>query len=197
MKLLKRVGKDPPSTLAILSGSFHPVTNAHMALAHAALSHAEEVMLVMPSTFPHKVYEEVTLDRRLEILQAAASLEDRFSVGVTDGGLFLEIATEARTLWPKLEQIWFPCGKDAAERILNWDYGTPNGADEMLKHFGLLVADRQGSLETPAPNVRRLELSADYNEISATEVRRRIKNQTPWEDLVPATALELIREIYR
>jgi len=196
MKLVHRTRKDSPETLAILSGSFHPITQAHLALAEAALQHVEEVLFVMPQRFPHKEYGDVPLEKRLSIVKAAVAGEARFSVAVSEGGLFLEMAREARELWRNVGQIWFPCGKDAAERILTWDYGRVGAVEEMLCEFGLLVADRRGSLEITASNVVRLELPRGYDEVSATEVRERIKKKARWEELVPATALDLIRECY-
>ena len=45
-----------PNRLGILPGTFNPVTVAHLALAHAALRHVDEVVFVLPRVFPHKNY---------------------------------------------------------------------------------------------------------------------------------------------
>jgi nicotinic acid mononucleotide adenylyltransferase len=69
----------------------------------------------------------------------------------------------------------------------------------MLGEFGLLVADRGGRYEPPpdlAERIRRLPLPGDYSEISATEVRNRIRAGRPWEHLVPEPIVELVRTIY-
>ncbi len=44
------------------------------------------------------------------------------------------------------------CGRDAAERTLNWDYADPNAVSAMLRQFDLLVAARDGRLDA-LPNV--------------------------------------------
>lgn len=55
----------------------------------------DEVILVMPRRFPHKEYEQVSLDERVELVRRAAAGEPNLSVSITEGGLFLEIAREA------------------------------------------------------------------------------------------------------
>src|SRR5687768_3337660 len=112
-------------TLAIFPGSFHPPTCAHLALAEAALKAADEVVWVLPRQFPHKEYRGVTLEQRAELLAALAGSEARFSAAITDGGLFIDIARECRAAYGADVDIWVVCGRDAAERIVNWDYGQP------------------------------------------------------------------------
>ena len=67
---------------------------------------------------------------------------------MAEGGLFVEIAREARVHYPGAE-IYLVCGRDAAERILTWDYGDPEFAEKMLHEFGLLVAPRSGEYVPP------------------------------------------------
>lgn len=92
------------------------------------------------------------------------------------------------------------CGRDAAERILHWDYGEPGAIERMLEEFRLLVAARRGECSLPptlAPAIGRLELSGEFDHVSATEVRRRIAAGEPWEHLVPATVHDQVRRLYR
>ncbi len=191
------VAPPPARRLAVLSGSFHPVTRAHMALAGSALCAADAVLLVMPRRFPHKSYEGATLGDRIGMLRMAAAGEPRFGVAITEGGLFREIAREVGVLGA--EEILFVCGRDAAERIVAWDYGDSPPIGEQLLEFGLLVADRLGSYEPPpdlAHRIRRLPLAAGYEDVSATEVRRRIAEGEDWEGLVPVAVAARVREIY-
>lgn len=198
MEFLRRAAIKP-SKLGILPGAFHPPTRAHVALAQAALAEVDEVLFVLPRAFPHKQYEAVGLSERARLVLAAAAGEPRFSVAISEGGLFIEIARECREAYGAGVDLWFVCGRDAAERIVNWDYGRPGAIEEMLEEFGLLVADRGGHYEPPphlARRIRRLSLPADYSEISATEVRNRIAARQPWEQLVPEPIVELVRRIY-
>lgn len=189
-----------PSKLGVLPGAFHPPTRAHLGLARAALSMVDEVVFVLPRAFPHKQYEGVGLAERLRLVEAATADEPRFSVAVSEGGLFIEIARECRQAYGPEPELWFLCGRDAAERFLHWDYGRPDAVEVMLREFGLLVADRGGRFEPPpvlASRIRRLPLPADYSEISATEVRNRVRAGRPWEHLVPESIAEQVRRIYK
>ena len=59
------------------------------------------------------------------MLHAALADEPAFSIAAADGGLFVEIAAECRVAYGEDAQLTFLCGRDAADRILNWDYGDP------------------------------------------------------------------------
>jgi nicotinate (nicotinamide) nucleotide adenylyltransferase len=199
MEFIRRAA-GTPSRLGVLPGSFHPPTRAHLALARAALGLVDEVVFVLPRAFPHKRYEGVGLAERLRLVETATAGEPRFSVAVSDGGLFLEIARECRAAYGPAVELWFVCGRDAAERILNWDYGRPGVVQEMLEEFGLLVADRHGRYTPPpelAGRIRHLPLPDDHSDVSATEVRNRIRAGRPWEHLVPEPIVELVRRFYR
>ena len=69
----------------------------------------------------------------------------------------------------------------------------------MLDHFELLVAARHGEYEPPAEirdRVHALEVPREIGVISATEVRDRLRRGAPWEHLVPAEIVPLVRRIY-
>ena len=89
-----------PRRLAILAGSFNPPTRAHLALAEAALTFADEVLFVLPKIFPHKEYVGASLDQRMRMLQTATAAHRNWSIGIADQGLFIEIANEAKPHFP-------------------------------------------------------------------------------------------------
>ncbi len=164
------------------------MTVAHLALARAALSRLDEVVFVLPQAFPHKPYHGASFAARLEMLQAPIAEEPAFSIAAANGGLFVEIAAECRESYGPDTQLTFLCGRDAAERILNWDYGDPEAVSKMLRQFDLLVAARSGELEA-VPNTRHcvemLALDGAFDHVSSTEVRERIAQALPWEHLAP------------
>jgi nicotinate-nucleotide adenylyltransferase len=197
MDFLLKAGRKP-ARVGILAGSFNPVTRAHMALARSALAVVDEVALVMPRRFPHKDYDGVPLAERIELVRRAASVEEGLSVAITDGGLFLEIAREARPVYPGAE-LWFLCGRDAAERIVGWNYRGTAPIEQQLAEYGLLVADRQGSYQAPEhlrERVCRLPLEPVWDDVSATEVRRRIAAGEPWQHLVPESVVGEVARLY-
>src|SRR4030088_1321216 len=115
------------------------------------------------------------------------------SIAVTDRGLFIDIAREARVHYGKDVKVLFACGADAADRIVNWDYGRPGAVKEILEEFELLVAPR-GGMYQPPPELRDrihpLHIRADYEDISSTQVRERIRSGEPREHLVPGEIVE-------
>ena len=188
-----------PARLGILPAAFNPPTRAHLALSQSALATVDEVLFVLPRGFPHKSYEDATFDQRVQMLMAATASEPRYSIAASDRGLFIEIAAECREAYRKNAQFLFICGRDAAERIIAWDYGEPDAFRQMLDHFELLVAARHGEYEPP-PEIRDrvhpLDVPGEIGPISATEVRALLRRRAPWEHLVPNEIVPLVREIY-
>jgi nicotinate-nucleotide adenylyltransferase len=182
---MKRVG--------VLAGAFNPVTRAHVALAEAAGKIVDEVVCVVPRVYPHKHLHGAGLEERIEMLKLVGGL---YRVQVAEGGLFIDIARELRQ--PDTE-IYFICGRDAAERVIDWDYGEAGAIEKMLTEFSIIVAERGGTYEAPEHlrhRVHRLELDEDFSDVSSAEVRRRIAAGEPWEHLVPSPITDRVRRIY-
>src|ERR1035441_5499794 len=198
MQFLRRC-VDKPYRLGVLPGTFNPVTVAHLALAEAALAIVDEVVFVLPRHFPHKTYSGAGFDQRAELLQLALAAEPRFSAAASHGGLFVEIAWECREAYGGDVRLIFLCGRDAAERIANWDYGRTGAFSEMLTKFDFLVAARGGEYcppESLSASFARLELNGAFDHVSASEVRTRIGKGESWEHLVPAAVRRRVGEIY-
>jgi nicotinate (nicotinamide) nucleotide adenylyltransferase len=188
-----------PRTLGVLPAGFNPPTRAHLALAEAALGVVDEVLFVLPREFPHKSYEDTTFTERMEMLLAATGGEPRYSVASSEGGLFLEIAAECREAHGENTALAFICGRDAAERIINWDYGRPDAVQHMLQEFEMLVAPRAGDFQPPGElqaRIQPLAVDGGISAISATEVRERVRQGRPWEAMVPAEIVSMVRKIY-
>jgi nicotinamide-nucleotide adenylyltransferase len=189
-----------PRSLGIFPAAFNPPTRAHLALALAALTTVDEVLFVLPRQFPHKPYDGATFGQRLEMLLAATAKDPRYSIAASERGLFVDIAVECHEAYGDEVRLLFICGRDAAERIVGWDYGEPGAFERMMDRFELLVAARQGTYEPPAAirdRVHLLEVAEDISFISATEVRERLDRGDPWEHLVPSKIVPMIRQIYR
>jgi len=198
MELIRKADVSP-QRLGVFPGTFHPPTKAHLALAEAALGEVDEVLFVLPRRLPHKDYGKPGFDERLLMLLEATREHPRFSVGVSEGGLFIEIARESRRQYDPATELLFLCGRDTAERIVNWDYGKPNAFLSMLEEFTLLVADRGGRYEPPESmrhRVRRLAVKEDWSEYSATEVREKVRQGEEWARMVPEAIVEMVRRNY-
>jgi len=190
-----------PKQLAVLPGTFNPVTVAHLQLVSAALPIVDEVVFVLPRNLPHKEYTGASFEQRIDMLTTALADEPHFSLSTSDGGgLFIDIARDCRSVYGSDVRLRFLCGRDAAERIVNWDYGRPDAFAETLREFELLVAARNGEILTPEEfrhGIQALPLTGDYDRVSATEVRERIRRGVAWEHLVPDSIWEMARGIYR
>jgi nicotinate-nucleotide adenylyltransferase len=184
--------------IGILAGSFNPVTVAHVELAHAASSCVDLLLCIVPGVLPHKEYYGATLEQRVEMLDGAG-LAVPHAIASTDQGLFIDIARECRMHYGLDTRLSFICGRDAAERILHWDYRRAGVVEEMLREFELLVAPRGGHFSPPrefSHRIHALKIGSGHEEVSSTEVRERIARGDDWEHLVPQRIRERVREIY-
>ena len=140
-----------PQTLALFSGAFNPPTVAHVELARLALGSVDEVLFILPRVFPHKTWEGAGFDLRLRWLEAALGDQECCSIAATEQGLFLEIARAARSVYGADVRLSVLVGRDAAQRIVHWDYGPLPPFDRQLEEFDLLVASRGGDYLAPEP----------------------------------------------
>jgi nicotinate (nicotinamide) nucleotide adenylyltransferase len=187
-----------PHKVGILAGSFNPPTIAHVELAVAASACVDLIVYAVPRVFPHKEYSGATLDQRVEMLETAG-LATPHAIASTEQGLFIDIAREFRDHYGAGVKLSFICGRDAAERILHWDYGRAGVVGEMLGQFELLVAPRGGHCSPPEEfrhRIHALNIREGHEEVSSTEVRERIARGERWEHLVPEKIRERVREIY-
>jgi len=188
-----------PRKLGVFPGTFNPPTLAHLALAEAAGPFIDELVFVVPKSLPHKSFDGASFEQRIEMLRDIVGDNPRTSIAATEGGLFVEIARECKESYPGAPALLFLCGRDAAERIIEWDYGHPGAVPHMLDELELLVASRGGSYEPPpaiAERVHALPLSEEYGDISATEVRERIRKGLSWEHLIPRAIAAQVKAIY-
>jgi nicotinate-nucleotide adenylyltransferase len=193
-----RRSRSKPHKIGILAGSFNPPTIAHLELANAAGFQVDEVLCVVPRALPHKDYFGATVEQRVEML-LQAGLAVPHSIASSDRGLFIDIARECRTDYDSNARLYLICGRDAAERILTWDYGRPGVVEEMLNEFELLVAPRGGGFQAPAEFERRIHalgMRGGHDHVSSSEVRERIARREPWEHLVPEAIVGLVKKIY-
>lgn len=187
--------------MALFPGAWNPPTIAHAEIARAARAWADELVWVLPRTLPHKQFEGAGFkDRRRMLERLVEGCGDAgFSAAISHGGLYAEVADEARAFFGPEPEIALVCGRDAAERIAAWDYGTPGFFDEMLRKYSLLVAAR-GSEYQPAARhsdrILKLPMDASWHEVSSSELRRRIARREDWEKLAPPQLVETIRHLY-
>ena len=189
--------RNRPQKVALVPGSYNPPTNAHQALLEAALTQVDEAVALLPSTFPHKSYSDgVSLEDRIRMLEQMSP--EPYSIAISEGGLFLEMCDEFQ-LEAGPAEIYIACGRDAAERILTWDYADPQVLDKMFTRFELLVASRQGGFDPPErfrDRIHALGIAPEHDDVSSTGVRERIQAGLEWRHLVPELVAPLVEELY-
>lgn len=197
MEFIRRA-ECPGRVVGLLPGAWNPPTSAHTGLASAALAYADEIVLVIPRVFPHKGFEGPSFETRTRWLDLLSRRNPRFSAAVSEGGLFIEMAREARHCG--VRDVWIICGADAAERIAKWPYPGGEEIERQLETgYGLLVAPR--IIEwTPPPNlasrIKTLPLAEALQNLSSTSVRERIRRGEPWRELVPEELREAVAAAY-
>jgi nicotinate (nicotinamide) nucleotide adenylyltransferase len=185
--------------VVLFPGTWNPPTIAHLEIARAALADADEVIWVLPRAFPHKDFEGADFESRKRMIERIVHDTPGFSAAISTGGLYAEIAREARELLGSRADISLAMGRDAAERIANWDYGRPGFFDDFVREYKLLVAARSGDY-SPARNhagrITALQMGRTWDDVSSTEVRRRILEGGEWKHLVPAAIHDMVQILY-
>lgn len=190
-----------PHTLAVLAGSFNPLTRAHVALLAAA--RAQGVAPTAYALSTHIVDKELASglmpeDRLLLLADQAA--QDGSSVLLINRGLYVDQARALRQHFPALTDLWFVVGFDKIVQIFDPRYYPDLRAAlrDLFQQAGFLVAPRDGAdhaalqafLAHPdrqpyAGRVRPLDLPPDLRTLSASQVRQAIAQGQPWQHLVP------------
>ena len=133
------------------------------------------------------------------MIHRVARAETGFAAAISDDGLYIDMARGAREAYGPGVEISIVCGRDAAERIERWDYGEEGIFEGLVREFRLLVASRAGAYATDFPHggrIQTLEMANTFDDVSSSEVRRRIAAGERWEVLVPEVIRDEVRAIY-
>ena len=199
-----------PCQIAVLAGSYNPLTRAHATLADAALREgASAVLLLMPlqAVDKERVTRADTVDRALVLLEWASHRQG-IEVGLVNRGLYVEMAALVSARYPGAD-IAFVVGYDKIVQIFDSRYYADRDA-ALGRLFDLArfqVAPRQGEgdqalralLGKPenapfAHGVTPLPLPPDVSALSSTQVRDAARAGQPWVSLVPREAATFIEE---
>lgn len=145
---------------------------------------------------------------RLAMMELALAGHDRFSIALSRYGLFLDLCKALRKVYPPGIRIYFITGRDAAERILTWNYPEPASAlSDMFSCFEIIAANRGGPFQPPntlllgpyADKIHPLDLPAELDALSSTVIRTRIKEGLSIAGLLPDSVRRFIeeKELYR
>ena len=179
----------PAKRLALLPGSFNPLTDAHAALADAVLANGccERLGYLLASRTVNKErLEGASLADRLICLSEFVGHRPAQGVVLVNRGLYVEQAELVHQSLPVVEDLWFVVGHDKIVQIFDPRYYHDRDAalDRLFALSSFLVAPRDGAgpealqalLAEPenrrfAAKVKPLDLAEPFRTQSSSAVR--------------------------
>jgi len=195
MKSAPRSRKGKPLRLGIYGGTFDPVHHGHLLLARDALEQLrlDAILFVPCGQSPFKSRRpHVTDAQRVAMLRLALKNEPRFwftrcELDRPAPSYSYDTAKEIQEAFPKAELFWL-IGADQLDGLDQW-----HRAKELRRLVTFVLLPRTGDT---APKLPKGVLSLPHTrrvDISATEIRRRVKSRLPIDYLVPASVATYIQ----
>lgn len=180
--------------LGIYGGTFDPVHTGHLILATDALEQLEldAVLLVPCAQSPHKLGRQSASARdRLAMLRAATRNNPRLWVSRIEmdrpaPSYAVDTAGEVHRSFPKAKLFWL-IGADQLPKLTTWERYR-----ELKSLVTFAMMDRGEDRHRLPSGVIRLPHSRRVD-ISASEIRERIKRKLPIIPLVPAPVAAYIK----
>ena len=199
---------DNENRIAVLGGSFNPVHNGHLAVAHAVMAaHAPARLLFVPNRRPpHKGHGALApAHHRVEMIRLAIADEPAFEVSTIEleregPSYTYDTATELRRALPEAE-ILFIIGSDCLFELHTW-----YRARELVDIVRLIVVTRERGLEDalqaaggflPEGTVKRMGADAvvmEPVEVSSTQIREALVAGENATGLVPDSVRDYMEE---
>lgn len=187
--------------IGIYGGSFNPIHNGHIALAKHFLHkmQLDDVWFIVSPQNPFKRDSSDMLDdeKRLEMVRLA--IEDEPHLVATDYEFKLPTPSYTwRTLqslsrdYPSTEFVLL-IGADNWQAFDRWYHGQ-----DIVDHYPIAIHPRRGHPVDTAnlpPTVTFLD--TPLYDMNSTDIRTRIRQNQPIENLVPQSIVELAKENYR
>jgi nicotinate-nucleotide adenylyltransferase len=184
-----------PLRLGIYGGTFDPVHHGHLLLARDALEqlHLDAVLFVPCGQSPFKMRKPHATDaQRLAMLRLALKSHAHFWLTRCEldrpaPSYAYDTAVEIREAFPRAELFWL-IGEDQLAALEQWH--RPDDLRRLVTFVLLPRGEHEASAPTEAvlglPQPRRVD-------ISATEIRHRVKSRLPIDHLVPAPIAAYIK----
>lgn len=154
--------------IAIVPGSFDPITSGHIEIVKRALENYDLVILAIMIN-PNKNYM-FTMEQRERIAKAALAEFPRVNV-ITSSGMLWELALEL----------------NACAIVKGYRNEKDLAYEKEMAEFNLK--------HNPNASTVLIKSSEDFEHISSTRVRERIKNGEPLNNFLPQSAIDEINKI--
>jgi nicotinate-nucleotide adenylyltransferase len=189
--------------IGLIGGTFDPIHYAHLAIAEEVrvTLNLDTMVFIPAGQPPHKHGKEVTpANHRLAMVELAIASNPAFACSRIEientGPSYLALTLQRlRELWGPEKELYFVVGWDSLEEFHTWH--TPQ---EILRHLTALVAvgrpgynedpdsqERLDRIEARVPGLKQrlLLVHAPLLDISATELRERVRQHRPIRYQVP------------
>ena len=195
--------------LGIFSGSFNPLTLAHTKMIEDTFAEyqLDELLLLLAKANVDKTVFGLPLAARLLTVKRYTQNREKFSVGVSSHGRYIDKITALKVIVPPETEFYFIVGYDTLVRIFDPKYYTDFHAElgKLFVDARFIVANRaeadietiasfmdQAEIRRYAPYVSCLLLPDVYASMSSTEVRELLKQGEAIEHLVPPSILAML-----
>jgi nicotinate-nucleotide adenylyltransferase len=183
--------------IGLYFGSFNPIHNGHLVIASYILQHTEleQIWFVVSPQNPLKPSAGLLNEyHRLALVQLAVEPEPKFKAIDIEFRLPRPSYTVNTLAWleEKYPQHQFAVimGSDSLQNLSKW-----KNYEHILHHYPIYVYERPGFEPTVEFNGAKItKLHAPFLEISATNIRKSIKEGKSIRYLVPDKVLEEIEQ---
>jgi nicotinate-nucleotide adenylyltransferase len=183
------------SKVGIFGGTFDPIHHGHLITAQSVreIRDLDKIILIPSFISPHKAdVNSASPEHRMNMLKLAVEGVDFFEVSdyeIKKEGISYTIDT-LKEFKKKYDDLEFIIGYDNIFKFHTW-----KNPDEIMKITKILVLKRKSSL--PPPHEDKYVKSALFVEtrgieISATDIREKVKQGMPIHYLVPEKVKEYI-----
>jgi len=186
--------------VGLLGGSFDPVHRAHIVLAQRAIDALQlDRLELIPAANPwQRAPLKSSAEHRLAMLQLAIGDDPKLHINRIElerTGPTYTLDT-LQQLAPGAQYYWV-LGSDQLQNFHTW-----RGWQEILQYVTLAVAQRPGSTARPAAELAAYLQANDLTletidfepmDISATEIRSRLKQQQPTDGLLDPKVQQYIK----
>ena len=183
--------------IAIFSGSFNPIHNGHLAISREVLKLrvADELWFLVSPQNPIKNYDDLFPEKeRLKMVEMA--IENERGMKASDFEFYLprpsytiRTLERLRIAYPQ-HQFILLIGGDNLAIIHKWiEY------QRIIEEFGLIVYPRPGFQNKAGDQIPNTTfISAPLFDISATEIRERLKKRESVAEMVPVKIEEYLNK---
>jgi nicotinate-nucleotide adenylyltransferase len=185
-----------------MGGTFDPIHNGHLSAATELLAAAglDQVWMMPNARPPHRREPRAGAEDRMRMVELALAGRSRLypsRLEVDRGGISYTIESwrELHRRFP-MEKFALLLGADAAQHIRGW-----HDAEAVLREASFVIFNRPGTsltdeaiAELGFPPARTRSVHLETPDVAAHEIRERLVQGLPIDDLVPASVARYIRE---